>query len=86
MGIVMDMEKRSNNAFELQLNDEDGVLNLNGLLVDTIVYLYDDQGNLKAKEHCIQQTLVMIQLPCRGAYVLVLFHPICEVVVRRFLY
>lgn len=82
-GNTQSMENRTNNAFELRLNNDDGVLLLSGLLIDTMVYLYDDQGNLKAKEQCVQQA-VSVQLPSRGVYVLILFHPICEVVVRRF--
>lgn len=50
-----------------------------------MVYLYEDHGNLQAKEQCPQQSLMM-QLPKHGAYVLVLLHPVCEVAVRRFIY
>lgn len=79
---LQSMDKRWNNAFELYLNNEDGVLKLNGLLINTMVYLYDEQGNLRAKDQCTEQTL-LIQLPSRGAYVLVLLHPSCEVMVRK---
>lgn len=79
------MNKRSNKTFELLLDTEKGVLQLNGLLVDTMVYLYDDHGNLQAKEQCLQQSLA-VQLPKHSAYVLVLLHPVCEVAVRRFIY
>lgn len=79
------MNKRSNKTFELLLDIEKGVLQLNGLLVDTMVYLYDDHGNLQAKEQCLQRSLA-VQLPKHGAYVLVLLHPVCEVAVRRFIY
>ena len=79
------MNKRSNKTFELLLDTEKGVLQLNGLLVDTMVYLYDDHGNLQAKEQCLQQSLA-VQLPKHIAYVLVLLHPVCEVAVRIFIY
>ena len=65
------MNKRFNKTFELLLDTEKGVLQLNGLFVDKEKYLYDDHGNLQAKH---------------GAYVLVLLHPVCEVAVRRFIY
>ncbi|MCS3059544.1 hypothetical protein [Bacteroides salyersiae] len=53
------MNKRFNKTFELLLDTEKGVLQLNGLFVDTMVYLYDDHGNLQAKEQCPQQSLMM---------------------------
>ncbi|WP_455584914.1 hypothetical protein [Bacteroides sp.] len=77
------MDKRSNKAFEFRLDNEKGVLQLTGLLIDTMVYLYDDHGNLQAKEQYTQQPLT-VQLPKHGIYVLVLLHPICEIAVRRF--
>ena len=43
------MNKRFNKTFELLLDTEKGVLQLNGLFVDTMVYLYDDHGNLQAE-------------------------------------
>lgn len=79
------MNKRSNKTFELLLDTEKGALQLNGLLVNTMVYLYDDHGDLQAKEQYIHQSLIM-QLPKRGAYVLVMLHPVCEVAVRRFIF
>ena len=54
------MNKRFNKTFELLLDTEKGVLQLNGLFVDTMVYLYDDHGNLQAKEQCPQQSLMTV--------------------------
>lgn len=51
------MNKRFNKTFELLLDTEKGVLQLNGLFVDTMVYLYDDHGNLQAKEQCPQGSI-----------------------------
>ncbi|WP_291584593.1 hypothetical protein [Bacteroides sp.] len=79
------MDKRSNKTFEFQLDTEKGVLCLSDLLINTMVYLYNDNGSLQVKELCISSSLTL-ELPKRGAYVLVILHPASEVVVRRIIY
>ena len=79
------MDKRSNKTFEFQLDTEKGVLCLSDLLINTMVYLYNDNGYLQVKELCISSSLTL-ELPKRGTYVLVILHPASEVVVRRIFY
>jgi hypothetical protein len=84
-GCKWGMDKRSNKTFEFQLDTEKGVLCLSDLLINTMVYLYNDNGYLQVKELCISSSLTL-ELPKRGTYVLVILHPASEVVVRRIIY
>lgn len=79
------MDKRTNEIFEFRLDSDRGVLHLDGLLMDTLIYLYDDHGDLQVKAQYIRHPLA-IGLSKRGAYVLVMLHPISEIVVRRFFF
>lgn len=79
------MDKRSNKTLKFQLDTEKGVLCLNDLPINTMVYLYNDNGNLQMKELCASSSLTL-ELPKHGTYVLVILHPASEVVVRRIIY
>ncbi|MEG1562818.1 MAG: hypothetical protein RR365_03690 [Bacteroides sp.] len=75
----------TNNKVNLQLNSQTGVLVLTDLLIGTQVFLYDDSGVLQQKMLLTSRSL-SITLNKRGVYVLVLHHPTCKIVVKRFTY
>ena len=79
------MEKISNEKVKIQLDSEKGILCMSGLHVDTMVYLYNEVGELQLKDKCVDSSLVM-SLPRHGRYVLVIFHPTCQVEVRKIVF
>lgn len=82
---IQNMEKITNKKIILQLDSERGILYLSELLVDTMVYLYNESGKLQVKEQYTLPSLV-ISLPKHGVYVLVLFHPTCQVEVKKIVF
>ena len=67
------MDVITNKEVNVYLDNEKGTLCLTGMLVGTMVFLYDSQGELK-------------DIPKKGTYVLVMSHPNCQPEVRRIIY
>ncbi|MDD3037364.1 hypothetical protein [Bacteroides sp.] len=64
---------------------DNGTLYVSGLLVDTMLFLYDSQGELCGKCKFILPSITLT-IPKKGAYVLVMSHPNCQSEVRRIIY
>ena len=79
------MEAMNNKGVNLHLDIDKGTVSITGLLADTMVYLYDSHGKLKAKSQYILSSLVFA-LSEYGVYVLVMSHPNCQPEVRRLVY
>lgn len=69
----------------MKLDDSTGVLSLERLEVNTMVYLYSEQGELIGKIHSTGDCVTFI-LPRRGMYVLVIHCASYPVEVRRITY
>ena len=72
------MDVITNKEVNVYLDNEKGTLCLTGMLVGTMVFLYDSQGELKEKHR--------FDLSRKGTYVLVMSHPNCQPEVRRIIY
>ena len=71
------MDVITNKEVNVYLDNEKGTLCLTGMLVGTMVFLYDSQGELKEKHRFALPSLT---------YVLVMSHPNCQPEVRRIIY
>lgn len=81
----MGMETITNKEVNVHLDKEVGALCLTGLLVGTMVFLYDSQGELRGRHQFVLPSLT-ITIPKQGTYVLVMSHPNCQPEVRRVVY
>ena len=79
------METITNKGVNICLDNESGALCLTGLLVGTMVFLYDFQGELRGRHQFALPSLT-ITIPKQGTYVLVMSHPNCQPEVRRIIY
>ena len=79
------MEKKSNKTFDFQLDAEQGTLHLSNLLKDAMVYLYDEEGELKMKECSVSPSLDL-KLPGHGIYILVIFHPMHRMLAKKIVF
>ena len=81
----MGMETITNKEVNVHLDKEAGALCLTGLLVGTMVFLYDSQGELRGRHQFALPSLT-ITIPKQCTYVLVMSHPNCQPEVRRVVY
>lgn len=81
----MNMEIITNKELKILLDNEQGAICLTGMLVGTMVFLYDSQGELRGKFSYAESELTF-QIPESGTYVLVMTHPNCQPEVRRISY
>ena len=79
------MDVITNKEVNVYLDNEKGTLCLTGMLVGTMVFLYDSQGELREK-HQFALPLLTITISKQGTYVLVMSHPNCQPEVRRIIY
>lgn len=79
------METITNKKVNVHLDKEVGTLNVADLLENTMVFLYDSQGELIGKYRFVNPSLTLI-FPRQGTYVLVMSHPNCQPEVRRIIY
>ena len=79
------MDVITNKEVNVYLDNEKGTLCLTGMLVGTMVFLYDSQGELREK-HQFTLPLLTITISKQGTYVLVMSHPNCQPEVRRIIY
>lgn len=77
------MQTITNKEASVSLGGE--TLYVSGLLVDTMLFLYDSQGELCDKCKFILPS-VALTIPRQGVYVLVMSHPNCQPEVRRIAY
>lgn len=84
-GFVQSMEIITNKEVNIHLDEEKGTLCLTGILVGTMVFLYDSQGELMGKYRFTLPSLTFT-IPKCGTYVLVMSHPNCQPEVRRITY
>ena len=80
-----EMETITNKEVNVRLDNQKGILCITGLLVGTMVFLYDSQGELKGKSKFELPSISML-VPKSGTYVLVMCHPNCQPEVRRLIY
>ena len=79
------MDVITNKEVNVYLDNEKGTLCLTGMLVGTMVFLYDSQGELKDKHRFALPSLTL-EISRKGTYVLVMSHPNCQPEVRRIIY
>ncbi len=79
------MDVITNKEVNVYLDNEKGTLCLTGMLVGTMVFLYDSQGELKEKHRFALPSLTL-EISRKGTYVLVMSHPNCQPEVRRIIY
>lgn len=79
------METIVNKKANIQFNKENGNLCITGVLANTMVYLYDINGELSGKYLYLPPSL-NIQIPQRGTYVLVVCHSNRQPEVKRIVY
>ncbi len=82
-GKIQSMQTITNKGASVSLDNE--TLYVSGLLVDTMLFLYDSQGELCGKCKFTMPS-VTLTIPKKGAYVLVMSHPNCQPEVRRIVY
>lgn len=75
----------TNKEMNVRLDNDGGILCLTGLLVGTMVFLYNGVGELQIKQVYALPYLSLV-LPCRGTFVLVAHHSACQPEVRRIVY
>ncbi|SCH40958.1 Uncharacterised protein [uncultured Bacteroides sp.] len=80
-----EMETITNKEVNVRLDNQKGTLCITGLLVGTMVFLYDSQGELRGKSKFELPSISML-VPKYGTYVLVMSHPNCQPEVRRIIY
>ena len=68
------MDVITNKEVNVYLDNEKGTLCLTGMLVGTMVFLYDSQGELKEKHRFALPSLTL-EISRKGTYVLVMSHP-----------
>lgn len=79
------METITNKTVNVHLDKEKGTLILSGLLENTMVFLYDSLGELVGKyQYCSPS--IMVTIPYKGPYVMVISHPNCQPEVRKIIY
>ena len=79
------MKAARNSGICMKLDDLTGVLSLEHLDVNTMVYLYSEQGELIGKIHSTKSSATFT-LPQKGMYVLVIHCLSYPVEVRRVIY
>ena len=79
------MKAARNSGICMKLDDFTGVLSLEHLDVNTMVYLYSEQGELIGKIHSTKSSATFT-LPPKGMYVLVIHCLSYPVEVRRVIY
>ena len=79
------MDVITNKEVNVYLDNEKGTLCLTGMLVGTMVSLYDSQGELK-EEQRVNLPSLTLDIAKKGTYVLVMSHPNCQPEVRRIIY
>ena len=68
---MLGMETITNKEVNVRLDNQKGILCITGLLVGTMVFLYDSQGELKGKSKFELPSISML-VPKYGTYVLVI--------------
>ena len=79
-GKIRSMRTITNKGADISLDN--GILYVSGLLADTMLFLYDSQGELCGKSKFTMPSITL-NIPKRGTYVLVMSHPNCQSEVRR---
>lgn len=82
---IQGMDTITNKEVQVYLDNDEGTLKLTGLLVSTLVFLYDSQGDIMGKYMYVSPSIT-VTVPKPGMYVLVMSHPNCQPEVRRIMY
>lgn len=79
------MSLMTNKMVNVHLDKIAGTLRITGLMIDTVVYLYDAKGDLQYKQ-LYQSPCLDLKFSKKGTYVLVMSHPNCQPEVKRIVY